>query len=291
MFRQTLDDCRSHPPYLPKHHSAYGMSFLFGPAGWSYSDWSGPVYPHPLPKNFNQLDFLAKDFDFVEVNTSFYHIPTVHLTSGWVKKTVQHEKFTFWVKLFQDFTHQKKLAGADVQAFKTALQPLIHAGKLSGLLAQFPYSFKYSSGNLSHIMNLSEAFGPLPLAVEVRQKSWDQEKVREIFRCENLIWTTIDQPVISHSLPLTARVTHSYMAYVRLHGRNYTNWFANTGRDARYDYDYSAAELHDLAKIIRQLKQEAQKIFISGNNHYKGSAIRNLLLLKKILADMEIQTP
>jgi uncharacterized protein YecE (DUF72 family) len=263
------------------------MSYLFGPAGWSYPDWKGPVYPSPLPKNFDHLGFLSQSFDFVEVNTSFYQIPSVALTSGWVRKTAAKPDFTFWVKLHQDFTHGQILAEIAVRTFLESLQPLLQAGKLSGLLAQFPYSFKYSSANLAHIIRIAETFRPHPLAIEIRHKSWDQEKVCEIFRCENLVWTNIDQPVISQSLPLTAHVTHSYMSYVRLHGRNYQNWFANTGRDARYDYEYSMTELTDMARLIRRLRHEAQKIFISGNNHYKGSAVRNLLILKKILKEME----
>jgi uncharacterized protein YecE (DUF72 family) len=98
-----------------------------------------------------------------------------------------------------------------------------------------------------------------------------------------MIWVNIDQPVISQSLPLTAVTTNPDVTYVRLHGRNYKTWFSDQGRDARYNYDYKALELNQIAETIKKLAQLAKKIFISGNNHYKGSAVKNLKELKALL--------
>lgn len=263
------------------------MSVFFGPAGWSYPDWKGTVYPARLPAGFHPLVFLAERFDFVEVNTTFYHIPAAKLPQGWVEKTAHLPHFRFWVKIHQSFTHERSAGEWAARQFLAALQPLIEAGKLAGLLAQFPYSFKCTSGNLSLVRNTAELFQPWPLAVEFRHRGWESEKVLEILRSDNLIWTNIDQPVISHSLPLTAHLTHADTAYVRLHGRNAAEWFADNGRDARYNYNYSAAELHDIAAVIRKLQETAKKIFVAGNNHYKGNAIQNLLQLKKIIQQEE----
>jgi uncharacterized protein YecE (DUF72 family) len=259
--------------------------YLYGTAGWSYADWEGTVYPLPRESHFNALNFLARDFDFVEVNTTFYHIPSLKLTQGWVNKTESTPDFCFWIKVFQNFTHKRELIPDELNAFIRSCQPLIQSDKLAGFLAQFPYSFKLSSENLDFLNSLQSGFHPHPFAVEFRHNSWNREEIFDFFKKKNLIWVNIDQPVISQSLPLTSEVTQPETSYVRLHGRNYQSWFSNQGRDARYDYSYSTAELNKIAEKIRKLKDLAKKIFISGNNHYKGQAVRNLKELKQIIRE------
>jgi len=254
-----------------------------GPAGWSYADWRGTVYPQPLPARFDHLAFLAGQFDFVEVNTSFYRIPSLKLTSGWADKTAAFPAFRFWLKLHQSFTHERQLDRLMLDGFRECLQPLEDAGRLSGLLAQFPYSFKFEPANLEYLGELCGHFRAWPLAVEFRHQSWLEEEVLDYFRKNNLIWTNIDQPQISQSLPLTALATTGDTAYLRLHGRNYQDWFSGQGRDARYDYSYSAAELGRLGEVVARLRDQAKQVFVSGNNHYKGAAVKNLLQLKEIL--------
>jgi len=256
----------------------------FGTAGWSYPDWEGTVYPLPRPSHFNPLAFLARDFDFVEVNTTFYRIPSPRLTQGWVQKTSDHHHFQFWLKLFQGFTHKRHYSTTDVDRFLDICTPLADAGKLAGLLAQFPYSFKPVPDNLRYLEDLHASFRDRLLAVEFRHRGWNHPHVLSFFRERNLVWVNIDQPVISQSLPPTAHLTHATTSYVRLHGRNYASWFAGTGRDARYDYDYGAEELTEIAGQVKKLSRIAKTIFISGNNHYQGQAIKNLKELKQILA-------
>jgi len=260
----------------------------FGTAGWSYDDWAGTVYPAPLPAGFNPLAFLATDFEFVEVNTSFYRTPSLKLTSGWVKKTSNLERFGFWIKIHQQFTHQFSLDNSDAAAFTASLQPLAEAGKLWGLLAQFPYSFMFGPESMAYLKKLVELFHSFhspSLAVEFRHRSWDRDEVFDFFRQAGVTWTNIDQPVISASLPLSARVTNAANAYLRLHGRNYRNWFANQGRDARYDYSYTATELGQIVAVIKKLRDQVRQVFVSGNNHYRGQAVKNLKQLKKMLAE------
>jgi len=257
--------------------------YLFGTAGWSYKDWYGTVYPPKVPKDFNHLEHLAQFMDFVEVNTTFYRIPTLNLTEGWVKKTGNLENFLFWVKIHQQFTHQRQVNKQEIDCFKQALKPLERSSQLAGLLAQFPYSFKLNTGNLNYVKALADIFQEYPLAIEFRHKSWNREELFEVFKEKKLIWVNIDQPLISLSLPLTAQATHPEISYFRLHGRNEKTWFSNEGRDARYNYNYNLMELNRIAEKIKKLTELAKKVFISGNNHYKGSAYNNLIQLKKIL--------
>jgi len=261
------------------------MSYFFGTAGWSYKDWQGTVYPEKIPAGFNHLEFLSRNFEFVEVNTTFYRVPSLKLTTGWVNKTETLPGFTFWIKIFQDFTHKRVIKKEDVEHFKQAVAPLQDAGKLAGLLAQFPYSFKLNSDNFAYLRNLTSIFAEYTQAVEFRHNSWNHRDVFDQFSRNNIVYVNIDQPVISLSLPLTAHQTHPEVSYFRLHGRNYKSWFSNEGRDARYDYSYSTMELNKIAEVIKKLKEQAKKIFVAGNNHYKGSAVKNLIELKKILKE------
>jgi len=263
---------------MPEREGLY-----FGPAGWSYADWRGTVYPEPLPPRFNHLAFLAGQFDFVEVNTSFYRIPSLSLTQGWAAKTADFPGFRFWIKLHQSFTHERRLEKPMLDGFHECLRPLADSGKLAGLLAQFPWSFKLDPANLAYLRELAGRFSAWPLAVEFRHQSWLEDEVLAYFKEGGLIWTNIDQPQISQSLALTALVTARDTAYLRLHGRNYRSWFSGEGRDARYDYSYSTSELGRLGEVVARLKEQAKRVFVSGNNHYKGSAVKNLLQLKEIL--------
>ncbi|MBN2347041.1 MAG: DUF72 domain-containing protein [Candidatus Aminicenantes bacterium] len=255
----------------------------FGPAGWSYADWRGTVYPEPSPRGFNPLAFLAGRFDFVEVNTSFYRVPGPAMVRGWVSKTAAFPDFHFWIKLHQSFTHERRPEKLLLDDFRSCLHPLEEAGKLAGLLAQFPYSFHYDADNLAYLGELAGHFNSWPLAVEFRHQGWLEDEVLSFFRERGLIWANIDQPQISQSLMLTALATAQDTAYLRLHGRNYRAWFSGQGRDARYDYSYSVAELGRLGAVVARLREQAKKVFVSGNNHYKGAAVKNLLQLKEIL--------
>jgi uncharacterized protein YecE (DUF72 family) len=257
--------------------------YAYGTAGWSYKDWEGTVYPRPREPYFNPLLFLSRDFDFVEVNTTFYRIPSLKLTSGWIKKTEGIPHFSFWIKVYQQFTHIREWSKADTRIFLNSCQPLIEAERLSGFMAQFPYSFKSSQENIDYISNLRQQFDPHPFAVEFRHNSWNRPLILDHFSKNRIIWVNIDQPVISQSLPLTGHLTHPDISYFRLHGRNYGSWFSDKGRDARYDYSYSNSELNQIAEKIRKLEKLARTVFVSGNNHYKGQAVQNLKQLKQIM--------
>ncbi len=259
-------------------------NWRFGPAGWSYPDWRGTVYPDPAPRGFRPLAFVAERFDFVEVNTTFYRIPEPRLAAGWISQTGGRPEFRFWVKLHHAFTHERRLEPHALEAFRSAVRPLQAAGRLAGLLAQFPYSFHLDSGAKRHLAALADQFAAYPLAVEFRHAAWHDPRVLDYCRQRGLAWVNVDQPAVSANLALTAECTRPDLAYVRLHGRNARDWFAGTGRDARYDYLYSGQELDQVAGVIRSLQEQARQVFVSGNNHYKGSALRNLLELKKRLA-------
>src|SRR6187401_179457 len=139
------------------------MSVLVGTSGWSYptgrGTWNGIFYPAPRPGGFDDLAFYAEHFDTVEVNSSFYRVPTVQTTKSWARRAPKD--FEFSLKLYQKFTHPEMFLEAtgmdpadldrrDVDEFRAAIDPLAQAGKLGALLAQFPASFKNEPSSLAY---------------------------------------------------------------------------------------------------------------------------------------------
>ena len=120
-----------------------------GPAGWSYDDWKGIVYPPDMPRGLHSLTFLAQYFDTVEVNASFYRPPNPKHCENWVAKVSDNPRFLFTAKLWERFTHQRDTfpTEAEVQRFVESIMPLHEAGKLGAILVQFPWSFRRTPEN------------------------------------------------------------------------------------------------------------------------------------------------
>src|SRR3979411_682161 len=113
-----------------------------GPAGWSYKDWEGTVYP-PHGSKFDHLAYLASYFDTIEINSPFYRIPPPTHAKSWVRRVASNRDFKFTTKIFRRFTHEKEpLSPDDVNAFRQYLDPLMDSNRLGGILMQFPWSFR-----------------------------------------------------------------------------------------------------------------------------------------------------
>ncbi len=174
------------------------MSLRVGTSGWNYpggrGSWTGVFYPSKdsRPRKFDELEFYARWFDTVEVNSTFYGQPRAQVTAQWAERTPAG--FEFAVKLFQKFTHPAMFleavathapgaeatavaeAGvvrqADVDEFKTGVEPLAIAGKLGALLVQFPPSFTATPAGVDYLGWLLRTFSGYGPAVELRHKSW-----------------------------------------------------------------------------------------------------------------------
>lgn len=253
-----------------------------GPAGWSYEDWEGIVYPPPQKgKKFDPLSYLAEFFETIEINNTFYRPPSTKMARSWVKRVGGNPDFRFTAKLLRIFTHERKnITDADEYAFKEGLNPLLENARLGALLLQFPYSFHFNSENLDYLSNLIKKFRAYPLVFEPRHASWDRAAAYRFLREENVGFCNIDQPQVSYSLGATRKVT-SEIGYLRLHGRNAKDWFREgAGRDARYDYLYNEFEIFEISERIRQIAAEARDTYVITNNHYRGKAVCNALELK-----------
>jgi len=267
--------------------------YYIGTAGWSYEDWVGIVYPISRQAGFHPLTYLAAFINIVEVNSTFYRPPSLAMSLSWVKKLPPGSDFLFSVKLHQSFTHERKgLSAKDADVFKHGLEPLVAARRLAALLVQFPWSFAHTPANDDYLAGLFELFSGYPLALEVRHASWDRPEFYATLRERRVAFCNIDQPVIGASLKPTAVVTHPKFAYVRLHGRNYENWFREgAGRDARYDYLYAANELEEWVERIRRLGRDGERVYVITNNHYRGQALANALQIKNMITGEKLEIP
>jgi uncharacterized protein YecE (DUF72 family) len=262
-----------------------------GPAGWSYPDWKGRVYPKPQPRGFDPLAYLAQYFDAVEINATFFRIPDAKTTQRWVAHVAAHPEFRFTAKLWQGFTHEGTASAADEAAFRQAMVPLQEAGRLGAVLMQFPYRFHHTAENRAVVRRLANAFRDFPLVLEIRHRSWDRAEVFAWLQDLDIGFCNIDQPQVSYGIGLTQVVT-SPVAYLRLHGRNAAMWFAEEANAAaRYDYRYPAEERRELVDAAEILSQRARETYLITNNHFRGQAALNALELRSQLRRSPIPVP
>ena len=267
----------------------------FGPAGWSYRDWAGVVYPEPRPRGFDPLAYLSRYFDTVEVNSTFYRPPPPETPRRWARRVSDNTNFKFTAKLWQRFTHQRDSAWTpdEAESVRAGLDPLAEAGRLGAVLVQFPWSFKASEKSLEWLADVAGEFAAYPLVVEVRHASWNRPEFYEWLAERAMGFVNIDQPVFRRSIEPSAKAS-GRVGYVRLHGRNYEDWFRDeAGRDARYDYLYQRAELEPWVERIRELADGglAEDVYVVTNNHYRGQAVANAVMLASLIRGRPQKAP
>jgi uncharacterized protein YecE (DUF72 family) len=264
-----------------------------GTAGWDYPDWQGVVFPKPKPRGFDPLAYLAGYFRTIEVNSTFYRPAAAKVAASWADRVADNRSFRFTAKLWRRFTHERATAwtAEEVAAAREALDLLLERGRLGAVLLQFPWSFRNSEGNHEWLRDLFQAFGHLPLVLEVRHESWNAPGVLDWLAERSVGLVNVDQPLFSNSLRPSAHAT-SPVAYVRLHGRNYREWFRKAaGRDERYDYLYTARELAPWVERIKQLDQPGRDVYAVTNNHRDGKAAVNAGMIEAMLTGQPVAAP
>jgi len=258
-----------------------GTKVRVGPAGWSYEDWKGTVYP-ASGRRVDPLAYLADYFDTIEVNSAFYRIPPVSHSASWVRRVSRNGQFRFTTKLFQGFTHEASFpSGVEVESFRAYLQPFVEVDRLGGVLAQFPWSFRDGRESRDRLSRIREAIPGVPVVVEIRHGSFASDDFFTFLDRQDLGFANIDQPIIGDSFRPTSIVT-GQVGYVRLHGRNYEKWFDHEESWERYDYLYSGDELEPW---IDRIKSAATKkdVYVVTNNHFRGQAIVNAVEIRRRL--------
>jgi uncharacterized protein YecE (DUF72 family) len=271
-----------------------------GTSGWSYPSgkgtWKGIFYPPATAGlrgkgKFDELAYYAEHFDTVEINSSFYGVPTAKTTEGWARRTPKG--FEFSLKLYQKFTHPEmfhktsgkdpwSLGETDVDEFRRALDPLAVAGKLGALLAQFPASFKNEPDSRAYLEWLLERFKDYRVAVELRHRTWSDAPTDTLALLEssNAAWTQIDEPKFRLSIRQDLRPNVRSFYYLRLHGRNAKNWWTHDKSEDRYNYLYSPQELEPFTEAVEEASRKVKRAYVYANNHFSAKSVANAAILK-----------
>jgi uncharacterized protein YecE (DUF72 family) len=173
---------------------------------------------------------------------------------------------------------------------REGLDALANEGRLGALLIQFPVSFKNTPLNREYLDRLLRQFIEYPRVVEVRDSSWNNAETLVAFTRQNVAFCNIDQPVLGKSLAPTEHVT-APIAYVRLHGRNYQEWFDSDNRNDRYNYLYKERELEGWKDRIENVAEKAQSTYVITNNHFESKAGVNALELKSMITGKRVPAP
>jgi uncharacterized protein YecE (DUF72 family) len=282
---------------------------LVGTASWADKTLveSGLFYPAMVKSAEDRLRYYATQFPVVEVDSSYYAMPTARNSMLWLERTPP--TFVFDIKAFRLFTQhptplqalpkdirnafgrgEKNVYYADMPGelraelwlrFNSAIAPLHQAGKLGLVLFQFPPWFVYRQSHLEHILHCAEFLECYQLAIEFRHQSWfaetHKEQVLSFQRRLGLIHVAVDEPQgFANSIPSIWEVTCPKFVVVRFHGRNRQAWDQKgTLLADRFNYLYSEEELLELAEQVRRLAASAGQIHVFFNNNVSGYAQRN----------------
>jgi uncharacterized protein YecE (DUF72 family) len=285
---------------------------LVGTASWTdktllASGW----YPESANTPEKRLNYYAKQFPLVEVDSTYYSPPAEQTTKLWAERTPEH--FTFNIKAFSLLTgHPTKVSALykdlrpetdkkniypdalSPQAYEnvwtrflSALDPLVEAGKLGAILFQFPPWFTIKRANKEYLKEIRNRCSPLRVAVEFRSATWfdgdNRTETMEFLRRHHLPYVVVDMPQGHRSsVPPVVEAT-SDLAVVRFHGHS-DKW---TSRDIyeRFGYEYSERELKDWAPKLRKLAGETGQTHVLMNNCYSSYAQRNASTLIDFLND------
>lgn len=248
-----------------------------GTSGYSFLDWVGPFYPPGIQRG-KMLDYYIQHFNVVEINSSYYNIPHPKIFENMIKKVPPG--FEFFVKAHKSLTHERENILTQTAKFVEAIQPLRDAKMLSGVLLQFPFSFKYSQKNLTYLKRARELLPNCNVIVEFRQRGWVREDVFDMLKRNDMAYCCVDEPPLENLVDPDAIATTD-MGYIRFHGRNRKDWWS--GGAERYNYLYDENQLQEWSKKINGIKRITNNIYMFFNNCHHGQAVKNAKMMADIL--------
>lgn len=254
-----------------------------GTCGFSYKDWIGPFYPYGTRPQA-MLAHYAREFCAVEIDSSYYGVPSPQSVRSMAARTPDAFRFSF--KVPQTVTHAPD-PGAPVHddaiAFRESVEPMREAGKLACALVQFPNAFKPGELESERLRRIARALAGVPLVVEFRNRLWQQPATLALLRELGAGYVNADMPKLEGLLQPSADVTSS-VGYVRFHGRNAKQWWRGSNV-TRYDYAYDAGELTPWIDRIADVDAVAEETYVFFNNHANGRAAHDAASLSVLLGD------
>jgi uncharacterized protein YecE (DUF72 family) len=252
--------------------------FVIGTSGYSFEDWVGTYYPAGT-RTRDMFDYYVRHFRAVELNFTFYAMPFPRTLESLARRSP--EGFEFWLKANQEITHKGNLSVCE--EFIANLSPLSSAGKLAGVLLQFPQSFHRTESSRRFLADTIDRLRAVRLAVEFRHRSWEDPATLAGLRERNVALVVPDEPPLEglYHPPPTATAD---VAYLRLHSRDAAKWYA--GMADRYDYFYSDSELREVLAAWSNLPQPVDKVYTFFNNCHRGQAAMNAEAFRKILGQL-----
>ena len=283
-----------------------------GTASWTDPSLvkSGKFYPKGCSSPEQRLRYYAEHFAIVEVDSSYYAMPSAANAEKWAQRTPAD--FVFNLKAFRLFTgHQteRKALPRDIgdalashfeahrniyykdvptelrdtlwRRFDVALQPLRQAGKLRAVHFQFAPWVRHSTAALAHIEHCQAQLPADLLAIEFRDRSWfddrNRDQVLAFERERGLVNVTVDEPQLGrNSIPAVWEPTTPRLAILRLHGRNQATWNSpGPAASDRFNYDYSDTELEQFAEQLLTLSTRVDEVHAIFNNNYEDQGQRN----------------
>jgi uncharacterized protein YecE (DUF72 family) len=258
------------------------MSEIFiGTSGYYYADWQGTFYPEGTTKK-DFLEYYSRQFRVVELNFTYYRMPTARQLEGMIAKS--GGRLLFVIKAPKELTHEISEDSLKniLPLFLKSIAPLVREKLLGAVLAQLPQSFHYIHENRVYLQELLEGMAPQPVVVEFRQKEWLKESVYQSLRDLGVGFVCVDEPDLPALLPPLCMAT-ARIGYLRFHGRNKKAWYG-TDSVRRYDYLYSEDELAEWVPKIKDLTEKTDRVFAFFNNHAKAQAPANAKMLINLLS-------
>ena len=299
-----------------------------GTCSWADKSFVDHWYPRGVRSGEERLRYYTERFGTVEANTTYYRLPDEEMVARWAERTP--DDFVMHVKAFALMTRHpvkaevlppdlRESAPVDERGrvdrpprefraeifarFHTALEPLRAAGKLGGILLQFPSYVVCKPISFEYLEWAKEQLRGDAMLVEFRHRIWleDENRARVLSFLEELGAThvIVDAPKVdAKNVPPTVLAVTSPIAYVRMHGRNEKTWNVR-GRSAaeRFDYLYSDEELEEWVEPLQELAQQAEQVFVvfnnnnrspSGDGGFVAQASTNALTLRKLLAEARV---
>jgi uncharacterized protein YecE (DUF72 family) len=299
-----------------------------GIAGWIDKELIGSkrFYPPGATSSEERLQFYASQFPMVEVDSSYYGMPSRKNSELWIARTPSG--FVFDVKSFSLFTQhptnpralppeiraelpaalvEKKslyleqlapeVVDAAWEAFRDALEPLRAAGRLGAVFFQFPPWLFPSTKNLAHIEQCQERMHGFPVAVEFRRREWLDERhaagTLAFLRSRGIPYVAVDAPQgFGTSMPPVFETTSQRLAVVRFHGRNRRNWdLKGAPPSVRFQHNYTDAELGEWVPRIQAMQDSVEEVHAIMNNNYSNWATANARRLEELLAEAHARGP